>query len=298
MIELDQQRIDLSTGVTLNVATAGPEDGEPILFLHGFPESHRSWRNQIAALSDRYFCIAPDQRGYAKSDKPEGAENYAPNIVISDVLALADHFGIESFTLAGHDWGGAIAWGAAITHADRIDRLIIANAPHPYLFQKALYEEPEQRAASQYIRAFRDPESDAFIARHGFRAFLEKAMDWKPNPALGEDELAIMLEDWKRPGAATGMLNWYRATPMEVPADGEDGAPPAFLSRPFPALKMPTLVVWALDDEALRPGQLEGLDGLIDDLTLVKLPGGHFVQWEQPERVSAAIRDFLAARPL
>jgi len=109
MPQFDQQEITLSTGVTLNVATAGPCDGQPIIFLHGFPEPHRTWRHQIAALSDRYFCIAPDQRGFGKSEKLEGVESYQPQNMIADVMALADALEIDDFTLAGHDWGGAIA---------------------------------------------------------------------------------------------------------------------------------------------------------------------------------------------
>src|SRR3954465_7190913 len=129
--ELTYRSVPVSTGVTLNLASAGPEDGEPILFLHGFPESHRTWRHQLAGLADRYRLYAPDQRGFAASDKPEGVENYETDRIVADLMALADALRLDRFTRGGHDWGGAVAWMAALSHPSRIKRLIIVNAPHP-----------------------------------------------------------------------------------------------------------------------------------------------------------------------
>ncbi|WP_299323917.1 alpha/beta hydrolase [Parasphingopyxis sp.] len=298
MPQFDQRQIALSTGVTLNVATVGPHDRPPIIFLHGFPESHRTWRHQIAALSDRYFCVAPDQRGFAKSDKPEGVENYQPQKMIGDIFALADALEIDGFTLAGHDWGGAIAWGTALGHPDRVKRLIIANAPHPLIFQKALIEDRDQRLASAYMREFRKPENDAFVADRGLAAFLKKTMNWQRSPALEDEERDIMLEDWARPGAAVAMLNWYRGSPMIVPEADEAAERPAFLDAPFPRLTMPVLVTWGMRDHALLPGQIEGLDEIIDDLTLVKIDAAHFLPWEAPDAVTAAIEEWLPKRPI
>ncbi|MBC7985404.1 MAG: alpha/beta hydrolase [Sphingomonadaceae bacterium] len=295
MREFEQRRVDLATGVALNVATAGPERGDPIIFLHGFPESHRTWREQIAALSDRYYCVAPDQRGFARSEKPEGVENYTSDKLIADIFALADALGIDSFTLAGHDWGGAIAWGAAIGAPARIERLIIANAPHPLIFQRALWEDREQRAASQYMRAFRDTSHDAFIAEHGLAPFLAKVLNWNKAPALADEERAIYFRDWAETGAPIAMLNWYRAARIEVPAPEDKVERPAILDAPFPMLRMPVLVIWGMEDTALLAGQIEGLDEVIEDLTLVKVQGsGHFVTWEAPEAVTGAIESFLA----
>ncbi|QLC25330.1 alpha/beta hydrolase [Parasphingopyxis algicola] len=296
MDDFPQSLIALPTGVTLNVARAGPEDGEPIIFLHGFPESHRTWRYQFKALSATHYCLAPDQRGFAKSDKPEGAENYRPQKMIGDMIALADALEIDRFTLAGHDWGGAIAWATAIGHPDRVARLIIANAPHPLIFQKALIEDRAQRVASTYMRAFRDPAHDALVAEQGLAPFLVRFMDWQRSPALDDKEYDTMLADWARPGAAAAMLNWYRASPVIVPEADEEVERPAFLDAPLPRVTMPTLVVWGMDDTALLPGQIDGLDEIVDDLTLVKIEAGHFVPWEAPESVTDAIIDWLARR--
>jgi len=296
MTDLATARIALATGVTLNVATGGARGGEAIVFLHGFPESHRTWRELAPALAGDYFVVAPDQRGFAGSDKPEGVEAYRPERVVEDLVALADALEIESFTLVGHDWGGAIAWLAALRHPDRIRRLAIVNAPHPLVFQKSLIDDPAQRAASQYISAFRNPAMEQGIAAMGIETFFEKSFGRHADLSrLSAAERQAYLDDWSQPGALTAMLNWYRASEIVVPAVGEEAEAPAWTKLPFPHLTMPTLVIWALKDVALLPVQLEGLHDLVNDLRIVTVPeAGHFVPWEQPEPVIAAIRDFMA----
>ena len=295
MSDSKKRRIALSTGVELDVWTAGDPANPPIIFLHGFPESHRTWRQQMAALSDRYYCIAPDQRGYARSSKPPEVSDYAVPKLVADVFALADALRIERFTIAAHDWGGAIGWAAALGNPARVERLIIANAPHPYIFQKTLIDDMDQRAASQYIRTFRDDALERRIAENGIDWFFEHSfMRHLTMDDVGPDDRALYIDEWSQPGAIAAMFNWYRASPMTVPALDEQVARPAFLDAPFPKLVMPILIVWGLEDKALLPCQLEGLDALIDDLTIVRIEGaGHFVPWEAPDAVSQAMRDWL-----
>jgi pimeloyl-ACP methyl ester carboxylesterase len=294
--DLQYKRIPLATGVTLNVASAGPGDGEPILFLHGFPESHRTWRHQLDGLSDLYRVYAPDQRGFAASDRPEGVENYETDKIVADVMALADSLGLDGFTLVGHDWGGAVAWTAALTHPHRIKRLIIVNAPHPLVFQKSLIDDAAQREASQYITFFRSPAAEAAITAMGLENFLDRVMlSHADATKLPAEERQNYLDDWSQPGVLTTMLNWYRASKISVPAPGDEAKAPLWTSAPFPKLKMPTLVIWGLKDTALLPVQLDGLHDLIDDLRLVTSPSAsHFITWEEPGIVTSAIRDFLA----
>jgi pimeloyl-ACP methyl ester carboxylesterase len=291
----DKQRMTLSTGVDLDVWTAGDPANPAIIFLHGFPESHRTWRHQMAALCGRYFCVAPDQRGYARSSKPQKVTDYAVPKLVADVFALADALGIERFTLAAHDWGGAIGWAAALGRPERVERLIIANAPHPYVFQKMLIEDLAQRAASQYIRAFRDNDLEQRISENGVAWFFDHSfMRHLTQDDVGQEERALYLDQWSQPGALTAMFNWYRASPMTVPAMDEVVPRPPFLDAPFPTLAMPVLIVWGLDDKALLPCMLEGLDVLINDLTIERIDGaGHFVPWEAPERVTDAMMDWL-----
>ncbi|HYI64463.1 MAG TPA: alpha/beta hydrolase [Allosphingosinicella sp.] len=299
MTDLAITRIGLPTGVELCVRLGGPEDGEPILFLHGFPESHRTWREILPDLARDFRVIAPDQRGFAGSDKPEGVESYKTDRILEDLIALADALGLGRFTLVGHDWGGAVAWLAALRHPDRIARLVVVNAPHPYVFQKSLFDDAEQRAASQYMNAFRNPMMEKGIEAMGFETFYEKTFGGHADLSLiPAEERRAYLEQWSAPGALTAMLNWYRASEIVVPHVGEEAEAPLWTKLAFPSLAVPTLVIWALKDKALLPVQLDGLYSLIDDLRIVTVAdAGHFVPWERPEPVIAAIRDFMADAP-
>jgi len=302
MTDPTTRRIALPTGVELDVTLGGPtqDAADPIIFLHGFPESRRTWRHQIADLSRDHAVAAPDQRGYARSSKPAGIDAYRIDLLVADILALADACRFERFTLAGHDWGGAVAWAAALKHPDRVARLVIANAPHPLLFQRSLLDVPAQAAASQYINAFTSPATTARLAAMSPETFYDKS--FAPHVDMSRvtvQDRAATIDEWAQDGALPAMLNWYRASRLVVPAPGETPPRPAWIDAPFPVLQMPVLVVWGLRDTALLPVQLEGLDALVADLTVVRVPeAGHFVTWEAPGAVTDAIRGFLGARPL
>ena len=280
----------------MNVALAGAEDAPPVILLHGFPESHRTWRSLEPLLSDRLRLIMPDQRGFGDSDRPQEVEAYSTDTLIADLFALAHALGIDRFALIGHDWGGAIAWGAAIRGDPRVERLAIVNSPHPLIFQKSLIEDEAQRDASQYIRAFRDPHFEKFVEGIGFEAFFDKSfgkhVDLETIPA---EERATYVGQWSRPGALTAMLNWYRASKMVVPQPGIIVDIPDLVLRAFPKIKIPVRVIWGLDDKALLPIQLEGIGEIGDDVEVFPLKGvGHFAPWEAPRQVAAALRPFLA----
>ena len=299
---MEQVRVTLASGIELDVVDTGPTtinggDAPVLIFLHGFPESHRTWRHQIAHFSDRFRCIAPDQRGYRGSSKPQEVSAYTPDKLIGDVFQLADALGVGRFTIVGHDWGGAIAWGVALggQGTGRVGRAVIANAPHPAIFQKLLWTDPGQRASSQYMRTFRDTANDALVREHGLAAMLLKAFgDRLSSPAMEDDERTALLADWQDRDAAFGMLNWYRASPMDVPPLDAPLAVPAGKALLVPKLTIPTLVIWAMDDLALPPANIEGLGEYVTDLTLEKVPDcGHFVPWEAPGAVNAAMAGFL-----
>ena len=295
---MEQTRVTLASGIELDVVDTGPRDGPVLIFLHGFPESHRTWRHQIAHFSDRFRCIAPDQRGYRGSSKPQEVEAYRPDKLIGDVFQLADALGVGKFTIVGHDWGGAIAWGVAMfgQATGRVGRAVIANAPHPAIFQKLLWTNAEQRASSQYMRTFRDTANDLLVREHGLGAILLKAFgDRLASPAMDDDERNALLADWQNPDAAFGMLNWYRASPMDIPALDAPLAVPEGALANIPRLTIPTLVVWAMDDLALPPVNIDGLDEYVADLTIERIRAcGHFVPWEAPAAVNAAMDAFLS----
>ena len=295
--ELLQRRVPLSTGITMNVALAGPEDAPPVILIHGFPESHRTWREIAAQLEDRFRLIMPDLRGFGLSDRPQDVSAYSAETLIADIFALADALAIDHFALVGHDWGGAIAWAAALRGNSRIERLAIVNSPHPLIFQKSLIEDEAQRAASQYIRAFRNPKMEAGIEAMGFPAFFEKSFSKHVDLAkIPAEERQRYIDDWSRPGALTAMLNWYRASQIVVPTPGEHAAMPTWVERGVPKLHIPVRVIWGLEDKALLPIQLDGIGEVGDDVEVFPLKGvGHFAPWEAPDRVVAALAPFLAA---
>lgn len=288
--------VDIGEGITLDVLDCGPRDAPALIFLHGFPESHRTWRHQIAHLQGRFRCVAPDQRGYRGSSKPLGVEHYAPAKMIGDVFRLADTLGIDRFTVLGHDWGGAIAWGVAMVgQGTRVTRAVIANAPHPAIFPKLVWTDPDQRRSSQYFRAFRDPAIDAELAAHGLAPLLARTLGGSGEALPEPEERADLIAGWADPAAALAMLSWYRASPVFVPPlDAPYGLPADYQALPVPRLTIPTLVIWGMEDRALGPANLEGLDDLIDHPRIERVAGsGHFVTWQAPGAVNAALDTFL-----
>jgi len=290
------RRIPLSTGVTLNVALAGNPANPPVILLHGFPESHRTWRGLAPLLEEKFFLIMPDQRGFSGSDRPQEVDAYKTDTLVDDIFALAEALDIEKFSLVGHDWGGAISWPAALRKDPRLTRLAIINAPHPVIFQKSLIEDREQRAASQYISAFRSRMFEKAVEGMGFDALFEKSFSRHVDLAIIPDaERAHYIADWSKPGGLTAMLNWYRASKVTVPPPSVTLPLPDWVLGAFPTVDVPTLVIWGMQDKALLPIQLEGLDRLVCDLTIVRVPdAGHFVPWEKPAAVADALEPFLA----
>jgi pimeloyl-ACP methyl ester carboxylesterase len=283
--------VDLPNGQRLHTAVAGA--GEPIVFLHGFPEYWGMWRRQLTRFADRHLCIAPDQRGYNLSSKPSAVRDYRARPLVEDVLLLADAFGAARFTLVAHDWGGAIAWNVAAWHPERVRKLVILNAPHPVTFLRELRDNPAQVAASAYMTLFRMEKAERVMAEDGFRRLKAMSTDeWGANRGTVDPaEVAAYVGAWSQPGALTGMLNWYRASPLH-PAEPE---------APLPALdpaqfhvRVPTLVIWGERDRALLPAILDGLECHVDDLTVERIPdASHWVTHERPDRVNALIGGFL-----
>lgn len=303
MTALEQVRVTLASGIELDTVDVGPRDAPALIFLHGFPESHRTWRHQIAHLRDRFRCIAPDQRGYRGSSKPPHVADYAPTRLIEDVFGLADALGVDRFTVVGHDWGGAVAWGVALggqpdglhtKWAGRVPRAVIANAPHPAIFQHLMFTDLEQRAASQYIRDFRDVSTPRLVREGGLTALLKQTVGWDRPAAMEPEERAALLADWEDRDACQAMVKWYVASGIRVPAMDAPVRDRGDLDN-FPILAIPTLVIWAMDDKALTPGNLVGMDRLVPAAHIVKVPNcGHFVPWEAPAAVNAALDAFLA----
>jgi pimeloyl-ACP methyl ester carboxylesterase len=290
-----------ANGLRFHYAAAGDPAAPLILFLHGFPDYWAGWRVVMERLADRFHCVAPDQRGYNLSDKPSDLADYRAKHMIEDARQIGLHFsGGKPFRLAAHDWGGAIGWALALKHPDILVRLAICNAVHPGVFQRELAQNPAQRAASQYINRHREPDAEARIIANDFADLATAFADLVARGVMSADVMAEYRTAWGRPGALTGMLNWYRAMKIETPRPDPDES--AADTQPYdPAtlrIQVPTLVIWGLLDHALLPGCVEGLDVFVPDLSIEKVPNaGHFITLERPELVADRIGAFMAMGP-
>lgn len=283
--------------VSLNVAEMGDPAKPLIVCLHGFPEYWAAWEGVMRALSADFHVVAPDQRGFNLSDKPQGVDAYRSKHIVADLAALADRLSPgRPFVLAGHDWGASIAYAFAFAHPDRLSHLVIANGVHPALFQRAISNDTEQRRASQYMNRLRADGAEARMAEDDYRRTFNMLSGFSKTKWMTADERVRYLEAWSRPGAMTGMLNWYRASPIAVPAVGEPAIPSPIDDMPREALlvRMPHLLIWGEADEALRPATIDGLGDYAPQLTVKRFAdSGHWILHEQPQAVADAIRDFV-----
>src|SRR4051794_3936089 len=261
-------------GIDLHVRSMGDGGAPLILFLHGFPEYSGAWDEVLPAFAGAFHAVAPDQRGYARSSKPEGLEAYRIKHLVRDVLALGEHYSPgRPFVLVAHDWGASVAYATAIAAPGRIAKLVVINGVHPGPFQRALVEDEAQRKASAYIHYLRAPEAEARLSANNFEKLLGMLSRFGPQPWLTPARRAGYLEAWGQPGALTGMLNWYRATPIVVPKEGE-AVDPAEVPKLEPAqlrVRMPHLVVWGMDDRALLPVARATLGDYCDDLWVTEI---------------------------
>jgi len=279
-----------ANGIRLHVARAG--DGPLMLFLHGFPEYWGMWRPLLEHFGARGWCaVAPDLRGYNLSDKPAAVEAYRVKPLVADVLALAARYTKEKFVLVAHDWGGAVAWSVAISHPERLSRLVMLNSPHPYVFWRELCANPAQREASAYMTLFRLAKAERVLSANGYARLLA----WFPG--LDPDYRRGLLEAWSQPGALSGGLNYYRASPLYPPTADDPGPQKLQLKPEDFVVRVPTLVLWGERDPALLTGCLDGLEALVPDLKLVRVPEAtHWIARERTERVIAEIEAFTIGR--
>jgi pimeloyl-ACP methyl ester carboxylesterase len=287
-------------GIELHLRAMGEPSAPLVLFLHGFPEFSGAWDEVLPAFAGSFHAVAPDQRGYARSSKPEGVEAYRIKHLVRDILALGDHLSPDRpFVLVAHDWGASVGYATAIAAPKRIAKLVVINGVHPGPFQRALVEDEAQRQASGYIHYLRDPQAETRLSANNFEKLLGMLSRFGPQPWLTPEKRSAYLEAWGQPGALTGMLNWYRATPLVVPKPGET-ADQAKLPKLDPAqlrVRMPHLIIWGMDDRALLPVTRATLADYCDDLSVREIRGAdHWVVHQKTSEVIGHIRDFLEVR--
>jgi pimeloyl-ACP methyl ester carboxylesterase len=283
-----------ANGIRLHCARAGA--GRPILFLHGFPEFWYAWRKPLAHFAARgWMALAPDQRGYNLSDKPSEVGAYRAKHLIEDIRQLAAHYAREPFVLVAHDWGGAVAWGLAIAYPQLVSRLVIVNSPHPYTFWRELGHSPAQQEASAYMLFLRDAKAERVLSENRFERLWKMAFGWGA-PAFSEADRAAYLEAWAQPGALTGSLNWYRASPLYPPSAADAGAKKLALDCRDFMVHVPTLALWGEEDKALLPGCLDGIEQCVPELEVLRVPGAsHWIVHERTELVCDEIERFALA---
>jgi pimeloyl-ACP methyl ester carboxylesterase len=279
-------------GVRLHYVTAG--SGDLILFLHGFPEFWYAWRRQVEAFAAEHQAVALDMRGYNLSDKPEDEGAYRIDHLVEDVRAFVGALGHTSCTLVGHDWGGVVAWAVAMAHPEIVARLVIVNAPHPATFARELTENPAQQKASEYMHFFRSADAEPAMLANDCQWLVDAVL--QPKEAFTDADVAAYRAAWTQPGALTGGLNYYRAAKIGPPRNAlETGGLKLFGAMAARQVPMPTLVVWGEADPFILASNLDGLDALVPDLRIERIPNGtHWVIHEQPERINARIGIFLA----
>lgn len=264
-------------GIALHWVEQG--HGPVILLLHGFPEFWYSWRHQIDPLTAAGFrVVAPDMRGYNLSAKPSGVDEYRIDRLTADVAALIQHVSNrEKIVLAGHDWGGLVAWFTAMAHPELLEGLIIFNCPHPLGFSRAL-RRFAQKKRSWYQYAFQIPLLPELILSVNHYAMIRRALSrlTRRREALTHSDLEKYVEAMKQPGALRAMINYYRAI----------GRHRRWARSMVKTVTVPTLVVWGEKDPFFIPEAFERYERLVDRCELERVPGaGHFIQADLPDLV-------------
>jgi pimeloyl-ACP methyl ester carboxylesterase len=288
------QYAHLKNGIKLHYASAGDLEKPLLLMLHGFPEFWFAWEKIMPEFAQDYFVVAPDQRGYNLSSKPENIADYKPKHLVEDLVQLLEYFGKKDVILIAHDWGGAIAWNFALMYPELVKKLIILNSPHPYLFAKALSENQEQQDSSQYMNWLRAPGSEGALINDDF-ALLENMLTRFGNAHWFTDEVRVRYRQaWAQENAVKSSVNWYRASPLYPPTDNDPGASKLILNASDFIIQVPTLVLWGDADTALRPVLLEGLERFIPLGKIIPIPkASHWLIHEQPELIVQEIKKFL-----
>ena len=286
-------------GVDLHLRATGDAGAPLIMFLHGFPEYSGAWDDVLPAFAGRFHAVAPDQRGYGLSSKPQGIEAYRVKNLVRDILGLGELLSPgRPFILVGHDWGASVAYATAIAAPGRVGRLVVINGVHPGPFQRALIDDDAQRRASAYMHFLRSPEAEAQLSAGNFERLLGMLSRFGPQPWLTPQTRAGYLEAWSQPGALTGMLNWYRASPLLVPRPGEevDAGKVMKLDPAQLRVRMSHLVIWGLEDKALLPISRATLGEFCDNLTVREIAGAdHWIVHQRTAEVIDLIRGFLGA---
>jgi pimeloyl-ACP methyl ester carboxylesterase len=270
-----------ANGIDIHYVEAG--HGPLVVLLHGFPEFWYGWRRQIPALAEAGFrVVAPDLRGYNRSERPSGIAAYRMDALVEDVVAVIGSMGGQA-VLVGHDWGGVIAWYTAMHHPASVRRLVILNAPHPAAYARELRRLSSQWWRSAYAGFFQLPRLPEKLWRARDFALLRRVL--RGGPADDEEDIRRYVEAFAAPGALSAALHYYRAA----------------LRCPRPRVRpidLPTLILWGERDRYLSSALTRGLEPWVRDLTVERLPRAtHWLHHEEPDTVNTRIAAFAREEP-
>ena len=286
MVELRERFVE-TNGIKIHLMEAGPQDGPMIMFLHGFPEFWYAWRKQIGYFADKgYLVVAPDQRGYNLSDKPEGIASYKADELAKDAVGIIDFYGRDQIYLVGHDWGASVSWWIALKYPERIKRLVIMNIPHPKVMNANLLTNPKQMQNSWYMFFFQLPNAPEKLgSANNFEWPVSVLAETSKPDTFKPEELEEYRKAYAQPGAFSAMVNWYRAM-----LQCRNQPPDSF------RITMPLLILWGVDDVNILQEQAEQSLEYCDQASLVKLDCTHWIQHEEPDRVNQMIGEFITQR--
>ena len=274
-----------ANGQRFRVLADGPSDGELVVLLHGFPEGAESWTRQIDAIAKAGgLAVAPDMRGYGKTDAPPAVDDYRLEVLVEDTMHIVKAFGRDRAHVAGHDWGAMVAWFFAGAHPDMTQTLTVLSVGHPAALGHAVVTDDDQKARSEYVRLFlMEGKAERVLADDEFRRL--RAMFGGKLPRAVVDAFVRSLS---RPGRLTAGLNYYRANLSQehwwagLQSDLK--------------IAIPTVLLWGDQDPALGREQAEKSADRVDaDFRLEVLAGaGHWLQFERPAEVARSLTGVLS----
>jgi epoxide hydrolase 4 len=295
----EQTLLTLPHGITLSCRAAGHKGRPVMVFLHGFPEGAFVWDGLLAHFAALgYRCIAPNLRGFEKSSAPSDAAQYRPKFLVQDIAALIamESPGQPLACLVAHDWGGAVAWNLANQMPQLMQRLCIINSPHPGTFLRELRDSPAQQAASAYMNFLIRSDAQKLLAEDDYRRLWEFFTQMFANGG-GQGWLTDAVKAQYRAVWAhglTGGCNYYRASPLRPPTASDPGAAAITLPREMLTVNVPTQVIWGMQDIALPPALLDGLDDYVAQLQVHRVADAtHWIIHEQPALVAQVLEQFL-----
>jgi epoxide hydrolase 4 len=295
--------LTLPHGITLSCRASGQKGRPVMVFLHGFPEGAFVWDGLLAHFAGLgYRCVAPNLRGFEASSAPLDVGQYRAKYLVQDIAALIaiESPGAPLAALVAHDWGGAVAWNLANQMPQLMRKLCIINSPHPGTFLRELRDSPAQQAASSYMNFLIRPDAERLLAEDDYRRlweFLTNKLGGSGQHAWLTDVVKAQYRSvWDH--SLTGGCNYYRASPLRPAtasdADAKTGVGAITLPREMLTVNIPTQVIWGMDDIALPPALIDGLDDYIPQLQVHRVPGAtHWIVHEQPALVVQLIASFI-----